>query len=1106
MLDLFCSQPQWNKFLEVLNKKNNPRIVAAISEDVWPFIISACHKHYGLPTLVVSSTSDRATGLAGETSHLTGDSIYNFPSLGSSIFAKGKASDVMDVAERLRVIKKINNYKSSPFLIFSSINALMNLLDTDKVDGSKVFNLEKGSKISRERIISALANRGYDRVNMVYDRGEFSVRGSLIDVYGLTTENPVRVDLFGDEISAIYSFDPASHKKIEGKKGISILPMSNPWEIGDSRNYISFIDFLKMRVGSFNLVICDPLEVQIKLKSDKDILYKILNSSRDKLVCNDLEDVERFLISTNFMQSAGYNLNLSLLTRTNPESRVDFAFTINGQKKSYGNASTFINNLKKDRNKKIYISIESKKRMSKVKEILTGSGLSFKALKKRVRAENNVVNLCRHKLNKGFESESCSLYGELDIYEQEERKIPDKKLASLKEFEDFKSGEYIVHKTHGIGKYVDIISRKINGHKKDYFLLEYANNDKLYVPTWQSDRINRYIGKENPTITTLNSKQWENTKKKVRNSVKKLAVNLSKLYAERQSREGYAFPEDSPWQKEIDSLFPFRETEDQLNAIKEVKQAMEKPKPMDMLICGDVGFGKTEVAIRAAFKAIENGKQVMMLVPTTILADQHYHTFKQRYDSFPVILEVLSRFRKKSRQQKIIRAFNEGKIDMVIGTHRILQKDIKPKDLGLIIIDEEQRFGVNSKEKIKLFKKNVDVLTLSATPIPRTLYMSLTGIRDIALIDTHPEGRNPIETFVGEKDNYIVKQAIEREIGRGGQVYYVYNRVEHIDSKKEQLGKIVPGATIAVTHGQMAGSKIEGIMEDFVEKKYDVLLTTTIIESGMDIGNVNTLIVENADRFGLSQLYQLRGRVGRTSTKAYAYFFYPSKRSLTLTALRRLKTLAENTELGSGYNIALRDLEIRGAGEILGPRQHGHMDSVGFEMYCQIIREEIGKLEGKKVEEDLNIQIEIPVSAYIPKTFIRKESERINIYKGLGSAKSIKEIEKIKRQVEDRHGMIPLSFKNLINISKIKNLMKKAKIGSLTFSKSRSIVLKKVNLPIKDIKNISKLHSGIKYDIKGKELLLQMEDKNFDLALVYNVLDDIISSINLKKERGIKIG
>lgn len=581
----------------------------------------------------------------------------------------------------------------------------------------------------------------------------------------------------------------------------------------------------------------------------------------------------------------------------------------------------------------------------------------------------------------------------------------------------------------------------------------------------------------------------------MRKSVKKLAVDLAKLYAERQSAIGHAFPPDSSWQAEIEEIFPFRETEDQIKAIKYVKGAMESPGPMDVLVIGDVGFGKTEVAIRAAFKAMEDGKQVLMLVPTTILADQHFITFSGRFKKFPVNVDVLSRFRRRKEQLRIIEDFNLGKIDMLIGTHRILQKDVMPLDLGLIIIDEEQRFGVNSKEKIKLLKKQVDVLTLTATPIPRTLHMSMAGVKDIALIETYPEGRNPIETFVGEMDHSIVKNAIEREMARGGQVYYVYNRISGIEQKADQLVRLLPEARIALTHGQMDGQKIEKIMTGFINKKYDILLTTSIIESGMDIENVNTLIVENSHMFGLSQLYQLRGRVGRSSEQAYAYLFYPGRKNLSTTAYKRLRTLTEYTDLGSGYNIAMRDLEIRGAGEILGPRQHGHINSVGYDMYCQIIKEEIDKLKGIRVEEDINVQIDLPLSAYIPKNYINSQKERINIYRQLGAAENFGKIDEITRNLIKKYGEISGVVSNLIGLSRIKSLLRKAGIESLKFSSGRTVIIKKVLLDNSRAGDLLAGNKDILYQPRFRQITIKNIDKKIDLDLVIEYLSDIIGAM-----------
>ncbi len=624
----------------------------------------------------------------------------------------------------------------------------------------------------------------------------------------------------------------------------------------------------------------------------------------------------------------------------------------------------------------------------------------------------------------------------------------------------------MVHANHGIGVFKGIKQLELQGNKKDYLELVYHSDDKLYVPVEQLDMVQRYIGSEGkkPKINKLGSSEWTKAKNKVKKSIQEIAEDLVKLYAIRSTLKGYRYSSDTVWQKQFEEEFPYEETPDQLSAIEDIKRDMESQKPMDRLLCGDVGYGKTEVAIRAAFKAVMDGKQVAFLVPTTILAQQHYNNFKQRFSDFPVTVDVISRFRTLSEQKATIKAIKEGNVDILIGTNRILQKDIKFKDLGLLIIDEEQRFGVKHKEKMKNLKKNVDVLTLSATPIPRTLHMSLVGVRDISVIETPPEERYPVQTYVVEYNDQLIRDSILREINRGGQIYFVYNRVESIHEMASYIAKLVPEGRVQIAHGQMKEKELENVVLDFTENKFDILVATTIIETGMDIKNVNTMIIYDADKMGLSQLYQLRGRVGRTNRMAYCYLTYKRDKILTEVAEKRLKAIKDFTELGSGFKIALKDLEIRGAGNMMGSAQHGHMASIGYDLYCRMLEDTIKLVRGDIDKEPVETSVELKIDAYIPNTYIKDETQKIEIYKKIASIDSKEEFMDIEEELEDRFSDIPISVYNLMNISYIRSLGKK--------------------LDIEEIKEVS------------NEVIFQFEDKN-------SLKEDLIKTIMDKYSRQV---
>ncbi|MCG0275798.1 MAG: transcription-repair coupling factor [Thermosediminibacteraceae bacterium] len=642
-------------------------------------------------------------------------------------------------------------------------------------------------------------------------------------------------------------------------------------------------------------------------------------------------------------------------------------------------------------------------------------------------------------LEKGFQVPEIkfALISDLDVYGQPKIRTrkPKARLAGRKitAIEELSVGDYVVHVTHGIGRYLGIETLEVEGQKKDYFALQYAGGDKLYVPTDQVEMLHKYVSPEDkpPKLNKLGSSEWAKAKARVKESVKQMAKELLELYAARQAMKGFAFSPDTVWQKEFEDMFPYEETPDQLTAIEEVKRDMESSKCMDRLLCGDVGYGKTEVAMRAAFKAVMDSKQVAVLVPTTILAEQHYRTFKERFAPFPIRIEVISRFKSKAEQKAILKDLKNGAIDIIIGTHRLLQKDVKFKDLGLLVIDEEQRFGVAQKEKLKQLKKNVDVLTMTATPIPRTLHMAMTGIRDMSIIETPPENRFPVQTYVVEYSDSLIRDAIIRELSRGGQVYYVYNVVKTIYEEAKRLSELVPEARIAVAHGQMRESELEEVMMDFYEHRYDVLVCTTIIETGLDIPNANTLIVISADRFGLAQLYQLRGRVGRSGTQAFAYFTYRKDKALGEAAEKRLAAIRDFTEFGAGFKIALRDLEIRGAGNILGAEQHGHMMAVGYDLYCKLLAEAVRELKGEPEQEEIQPVIDLKLSAYIPDDYISNAAQKIDIYRRIAAVETIKEAEDLEEEIEDRFGDLPEPARNLLAIARLRVLAKKLKLSSI---------------------------------------------------------------------------
>lgn len=1092
ILELFNKKISWPDLIGSDNISKN----LASDEEIWPYLILGFSKYIEKPLIVLAATVESVADIYRDMTVLDSKSkILDFPIIRqSSGYNEPKYYEKLSKRlEVIQAIKSIHKDKGYPIII-SSITSIIQPASKGSLEQTGSISISEKASIGRDDLIEQLIRAGYERVDTVFDKGEFSAKGDTVEVFNIADSMPVKLDLEYDEVSSIKSLDISTRKTIKGFKRYKIFNTLDPWSENDDSEKTGLLDYLDSNIGpdDYGICICEPLEVDIKIRSELDVLAA-LKDGLEKARTQGYIDDSSFLAG---IKKRPILLNLSSKRIQGIDTKYDTFKVLKGQKSSFGNVKHFLKNVQDDleAEKKVLISIGDEKRLLKLKDIFTENNHSFLTVKgssDEKEIDQDIINLRSEELIHGFETEDLSVYGELDIFTfksfEEERESISPWITEIS------PGSLIVHKNFGVGRYISNVSRSIDGQKKEYFLIEYADNDRLYVPIWQADRLHRYIGEKEPKITPLGSKHWDNLKNKIRNSIKTLAIDLAKLYAERKSIKGHAFTEESHWQKDMEDLFPFTETADQSYAIKTVKKKMSQDTPMDLLVCGDVGFGKTEVAIRAAFKAIIAGKQVLMLVPTTILADQHYKTFSQRYEGYPILLDVISRFKSRAEQKKIVEDFKSGKLDMLIGTHRLLSKDIKANDLGLLIIDEEQRFGVNSKEKLKLLRKEVDVLTLTATPIPRTLHMSLTGLKDIVQIDTSPMGRQPIETFVGERDDFIIRMAIERELDRGGQVYYVYNRINGIKRRREYLNSLVPNAKVALTHGRMDGEKIERIMEDFIDRKYDILLTTSIIESGMDISNVNTLIIEDSHRFGISQLYQLRGRVGRSSQKAYAYFLYPGKSALNQNAFERLRTLSEITELGSGYKIALKDLELRGAGELLGARQHGHMNAVGFDYYCQMVNEEVGRLKGIEMEEDINIQIEIPINSYIPKSYIQDENRRIATYKALADLRDEEEIEALKTRLTSKFGPLPPIVINLFKISLIKILLKRLKMQKITYSrKDNNFIIGKRVLEERLFKKTDNMKKGLSYNKRTKSIYIKDINKNIDLDSVISILSDII--------------
>ena len=990
------------------------------------------------------------------------------------------------VRERMRVVRAI--LEKRPVTVVTTMEALMMPQMPLSEIVSRVLHFDRSSTVDEERLSEALIEMGYEKNYQVEAPGQFSVRGGIVDIFDMTEENPYRIELWGDSVDSIRSFDVLSQRSVENLDSISVYPATELiLSAGRRRDGFERIrkeakQHVKKLRDAGNIEAAGRLEAQVRetlesvqefgsvvnLESFVHYFYPATESflqffdeeralvllDEPKRLCETADALEmEFRESMSGRLEKGYILPgqagilytqkeigarisafraaaLSALETKNELFLPEHSFGVTVRSiSSYNNSfESLLKDLKryKKTGSRVLLLCASRTRAKRLAADLREQELTaFYSEDPDREVQPGETMLFYGHVEKGFEYPllKFAVISEGDIFgapKKKKRKIKRYEGAKIHDFAELKVGDYVVHETHGLGIYQGIEKVEVEGTIRDYMKISYRDGGNLYVLATGLDVIQKYASADaakKPKLNKLGTQEWTKTKSRVKSAVNEVAKDLVELYAVRQQEKGFAFSEDTVWQREFEEMFPFEETDDQLSAISATKRDMESTKIMDRLICGDVGYGKTEIAIRAAFKAVQDGKQVVFLVPTTILAQQHYNNFVQRMKDYPVRIDQMSRFRTPAQQKKTIEDLKKGLVDIVIGTHRVLSADMKFKDLGLLIIDEEQRFGVTHKEKIKKMKENVDVLTLSATPIPRTLHMSLVGIRDMSVLEEAPNERQPIQTYVMEYNEEMVREAILRELSRGGQVYYVYNRVNTIADMAAKLQELAPEATVSFVHGQMSERELERLMFDFINGEIDVLVATTIIETGLDISNVNTIIIHDSDRMGLSQLYQLRGRVGRSNRTAYAFLMYKRDKVLREVAEKRLAAIKEFTDLGSGFKIAMRDLEIRGAGNLLGERQHGHMEAVGYDLYCKMLNEAVKHLKGEGDDGDFSTTVELEVDAYIPGSYIVNEQQKLDIYKRIAGVETESESEEMKGELLDRFGEVPRSVDNLLRIA-----------------------------------------------------------------------------------------
>lgn len=1098
--------------------------------------------------------------------------VFAFPSK-DLIFYQADIHGNRLTTDRIKTMRRIA--QNLPITVVTTFDTLMTCQIPVSVFKEHILSIGKNSIVEEKAMAARLVEMGYVRNYQVQEPGQFSIRGGIIDVFDLTEENPYRIELWGEDIDSIRSFDILSQRSIEKLDSISIYPAAeiilsdsqlenglqkiekeakktvqtlrdefktkeahsletqirelkeNITELGRMTNLESYVNYFYEELTGF-LNIFDKKNTLIVLDEPARLMEhgnaveaEFMESMTQRIQKGLLLPGQmKLMLGVNEAQSGLLGKRILVLSAMEEKGilrKADLKSNITVKSVApYRNSFELLTKdllSYKKRQYRVVLLSGSRTRAKRLAQDLYDAGVSAVYSEDPYREAQPGETLCLYgHVLKGFEYPLIKfvVISESDIFGTEKKKRKKKKQydgQKIKDFNELKIGDYVVHENHGLGVYRGIEKVTVDKVTKDYMKIEYRDGGNLYILATGLDVIQKYASADakKPKLNKLGTREWTNTKIKVRGAVAQVAQDLVNLYALRQEKQGYHYGADTVWQREFEELFPYEETEDQINAIIATKEDMESDKIMDRLICGDVGYGKTEVAIRAAFKAVSEGKQVAFLVPTTILAQQHYNTFLQRMKNYPIRVDLMCRFRSSAQQKQTVTDLQKGLVDIVIGTHRLLSADIQFKDLGLLVVDEEQRFGVTHKEKIKKMKENVDVLTLTATPIPRTLHMSLVGIRDMSVLEEAPNERLPIQTYVMEYNEELVREAIVRELARGGQVYYVYNRVNNIADVSAALQELVPEAVVAYAHGQMKESELERIMYDFINGEIDVLVSTTIIETGLDISNVNTIIIHDSDRLGLSQLYQLRGRVGRSNRIAYAFLMYKRDKMLKEVAEKRLEAIREFTDLGSGFKIAMRDLEIRGAGNLLGQKQHGHMEAVGYELYCKMLNEAVKKLKGMETTlEDFNTLVDLDVDAFIPVDYIVNEIQKLDIYKRIAGIETIQESDDMREELRDRFGSVPKSVENLLRIALIRVTAHRLYITELKggreeirFSMRNDAKIQVEQIPVL----LKKYDKHLKFVTRGTPYFLYRYKKSGmvekDEELLLNLTEQILSDMEI---------